>query len=99
MEFGSQQVFDYIKHNLSYAKNELWYDRLYAVVKGDVLGILSVYKLQETDKDDIVQQRPQYYTMTFDELYKNSFSGAVWNKIYSKSIIDDNRLRFDANKK
>lgn len=94
MEFGSQQVFDYIKYNLSNAKNELWYDRLYAVVKGDVMGILSAYKLQKSDKDDIVQEVKLSVTLHLvqfvcDSEYKTKEQRNAWLRTIAKRKVMD----------
>lgn len=56
MEFGKDSVYQFVKQNCMASQDPEWYKHVYNVVKADTLSVLSAYRLQKDDKDDIIQE-------------------------------------------
>lgn len=95
MEFGSEEVFQYIKDNLFYLDCDNWYERVYAVIKADTMVLLRNDKLSLADKEEIVQTvEMKIFKDLVDFVMNEKSSSEASRNAYLKSIVKNTKINF-----
>ncbi|HCS73589.1 MAG TPA: hypothetical protein DIW17_06925 [Clostridiales bacterium] len=94
VKFGLDTTYEYIKNNIGAQDNSKWYDYLYKIIENDALSVLSEYKLQKADKDDIIQNAQLSVTRYLVSFVLKSSEYSVyqrnaWLRKIIKSRIND----------